>query len=245
MCEKRMSEKINLDLHGIGACTSVIEIREGTALPQREPVKLEIVGQFDTIERVLKIRTPRLDQKQCHIIVDRDNRSIKLVIDETNPYAGSVTARLEYSKDWNDWGINSGKKFGLRELSDFIKMHRYCFIDKEKAMMLVNELRNFKANVHKQMEKTSDQRGNGKSVIEQIVDSNIPEMFSLNMMIFKGMRQYAFQVEVNIIVRDAEMECYLESAEANDIVNEISDKVIDGEVDKFRKIANDIVVIEK
>lgn len=224
----------------------VIIIREGEAQPIHDPVKLNISGNIDTVHRFIEKRVALINQKQCHIKVSRSkkNASLHLVINETDHFSGSVTGTLSLDENFIEFGINTGKKYTLRDLSDFIKMHRFCFDDKDQAMKLVADLRNFKAKVNKDMEKVQDNRGNNKILFDQVVDSNVPESFILNMPIFKGDVPRKFKVEINIIPRDADMDCMLESPEANDIVADEMEKIITFQLDNINKLAPNIVQIE-
>lgn len=239
-----MEERINI--HVTNPETQVIEILNGNSLPKKEPKILAIEGNIDSPRRVLNIRWKNLDQQSCHILVDRNPRQpfIKLVIDEANHYSGSIKGTVQYNPEFVKFGINQKKSFTLRDLSDFIKMNRYYFADSDVAMRLVAELRNFKAKVSKEMEKVSDNRGNAKILIDQVVDSNVPESFVLVIPIFKGGKSVAFKVEINISVRDADMDCQLESVEANDYIIDHCTKVIDEELNQIGLIAPEIVQIE-
>jgi hypothetical protein len=239
-----MEDKLTLNVLNDGLST--IEIRHGEALELKEPKILAIEGNIDSPRRVLKIRGANLNQQTCNILVDRNpgKRFMKLTIDESNHYGGSITGKIIMHPDYVEFGINTGKKNTLRELSDFIKMHRYCFEDKSVAMKLVTELRNFKAKVNKDMEKNQDQRGNNKILYEQTVDSNIPESFTLNIPIFKAAEPVKFQVDINIIARETDMDCSLESVEANDIINDHCDKTIDKELVLIKALTPDIVQVE-
>jgi hypothetical protein len=238
------TEKINLTVLNDGK--SQIEIRQGAALSLKEPKIIDIAGNIDSPSRLLTMRVDKLDQLACNIVVDRSpgKRYIKLTIDETNHYGGSITGKIIMNPDFVDFGINSGKKYTLRDLSDFIKMHRYCFEDPQVAMKLVTDLRNFKAKVNKDIEKLGDNRGNKNEVLNQVVDTNIPDSFTLNMPIFKGALTARFKVEINIIVRDADMDCTLESVEANDLIQVYCDNAIEAELNKIKEIAPQIVQIE-
>jgi len=238
-----MEQKINIQA---GEGHTDLIIREGEAIPLKEPKILKLMGILSCVLAFLKQRVALINQKAAHILVNRDKNSmsITLKLDETDFYGGEVCGKIILAEDFVEFGINKGKKYSLRDLSDFIKMHRYCFSESSVAMKLVTDLRNFKGKVEKELEKMSDQRGNQKTLMAQVVDSNIPESFTLKMPIFKGCEPATFNVETNIIVRDAEMECTLESVEANDIVNKFKEEAINLELKMISEVAPDIVQIE-
>lgn len=219
-------------------------VRSGDALPVREPKPLKIEGNFPTVSTFLRGRYATLKPDECHILVDRDHGVIELIISETSHFSGSVKGLLYEDADFTAFGINKAKKYTLRELSDFIKMHRYCFEDPAVAMKLVADLRNFKAKVNKDIEKVGDNRGNRNEVLSQVVDSNIPESFTLRMPIFQGGLPCTFKVEINIIVRDADMECLLESVECNDIIHDYKAISFKEQLSVITSLSPAIIIIE-
>lgn len=222
-----------------------ITIREGEALAPKYPLPLELAGNIETVSRFLEKRITTLDQKKCNLLISRKKMILSLSTDETDPYVkGKIMGQLLLDEDFTEFGINTGKKYGLIPLADFFKMHRYCFEDSTTAMKIVTELKNFKAKINKEVEKIQDQKGNARMLLEQTVQSNIPPSFTLFMPIFKNEAARKFEVEINIIVRDSEMECYLESLEANDLIKTLSGEIIDGELTKVAAIAPEIVLIE-
>jgi hypothetical protein len=233
-------EKLNVTVSGE---TTQLEIRTGEALPLKEPRSLKFAGAIESVSRFLGQRKDTIDHKKCRVEIDPAAKKIILVIDEGNHYAGEVIGKLEMDPVFVEFGINSTKKWDLRTLSDFIKMHRSFFTNKQDAMKLVELLRNFKGKVDKAMEQSSDTRGNKKVLLDQVVTSNIPDAFTLKMPVFKNGDIKTFNVEVNIIPRDQDMECYLESVEAADIIKDESENVIQDEVTKIEGLCPDLVIL--
>lgn len=222
-----------------------IIVREGKALEVKPLKRLTIIGTLVTVYAFLSCRLSQIIAETSRIEFSHQKREITLFLNECDPdISHEITGRLLLDEDFQAFGINTGKKYTLIDLSNFIKMHRYCFEDNSVAMKLVSELRNFKAKVNTEMEKVKDTRGNSRILLDQTVDSNIPAAFTLSMPIFKGMPKSTFNCEISIIVRDAEMECTLESVEANDIIKTTSKQLIDDELKKIVTIAPKIVQIE-
>lgn len=224
----------------------VIEVRHGDAQVIHDPVKLGISGNIDTVRLFIEKRINQLEQLKCHLKVYREAKmpKLQLIVNETDHFTGQVEGCLLISKDFADFGINTAKKYSLRDLADFIKMHRHCFVDPSVAMKLVADLKNFKARVNKEIEKMSDSRGNRNDILVQVVDTNIPDSFTLKMPIFKNLSQAVFQVDINILVRDAEMECQLESVEANELFIDTVSAVMDSELAAIRNSAPDLLIVE-
>lgn len=96
------------------------------------------------------------------------------------------------------FAINTGDYIGAFEMADMIKAYRSYFTSQADAMKLVNELRNFKAKIDKEIEASDDKRGNTKFLRSQIVESNLPKSFKLEIPIFKGQPKKTIEVEVEV-----------------------------------------------
>lgn len=175
--------------------------------------------------------------------VNRDDHKIELEINSnksviTDYYASA----LKLSKELAEFGINTGKSWTTFELAHFVKMNRSCFESKATAMELVSTLQNFKAKVDKDIENADDTRGNKKLLLQQTVDSNLPESFKVTIPIFKGIENQTIEVEVMIDASD--FSCQLISPEAKDFIDNESDKILNDELDKIEKMHSDLKIIE-
>lgn len=212
-----------------------VTIRQGEALPLHEPKILNISGLITAPRDFLNVRKHLLNIFACNlrVTVNQKISKLTLTVGESDHYAGTVTGSLVVDESLLEFGINTGKKWSLVELSNFIKMRRFAFLDTSAAMALVSELRNFKAKVNKEFEKVSDNRGNKNDVLTQVVNTNIPESFLLRSRIYKNDTPVTFQVDINIVVREAEMECYLESYELAEIMKQRADEAVTAQVMKI------------
>lgn len=222
--------------------TKTLEIRTGEALPLHEKRPLGIVGNIDTVSRWLKYRIKEIDTSNSHIRIDRSRMSIALYMNENEELFDLVKGELHLDPAFETLKINSGEYLTNFEMADLFKMNRSYFENKDVAMKLVSELRNFKAKVDKDLENSDDNRGNRKLLINQIVESNLPEAFNLIVPIFKGLPKQLIEVEVN--VRADDFCCTLTSPGANDLINETKDIIIDDEIEKIHDIAPEIVIVE-
>jgi hypothetical protein len=208
----------------------IVEIREGAAMPLKEPVALICAGQIDAISRYVSQRG-NIDKKIAVILINRD--LMQIVFTEIPNYAFStkITGKLELSSEFKAWEINQKKTYTPEELADFIKMHRSQFEKKADAAKLVTELRSFTAKVTKDIEDKNDKRGNVDLVRRQVVESNLPESFKLKIPIFKGQQEKSLDIEVNVDPRS--LECYLISADAQEIIDNTKNEIMDAELDKL------------
>lgn len=222
-------------------------IREGAApraLDPKEPVKIDISGVIESPLRWLEKRVELINQKAANILVNRDNMRIRLLIDEANYYQSIILGTLEASKEMKEFGINTEKKWDPIKLSQFIKMHRAFFTDKSQNMMLVSTLKNFKAQVNQDIERSKEENGSKTDNYSQVVDSNLPKSFKLSIPLFKGFACEEIEVEIYADVDGRDVSLSLVSAGANEAIEEYKNKVIDEQLDAIRDIAPDIVIIE-
>lgn len=221
--------------------SNVVEIRQGEALPLKEPLPLIISGYLDSVYEFLKIRRGTLYQKHCHIIVNNEKFAITLFIDETNFYVGKVKGTLSFTQIFKEFGINSGATWTTHQLADFIKMHRAYFEQPSVTHELVSKLRNFQAKVSQDLEKADDKRGNMRNIKIQVVESNIPESFKVVLPIFKG--QPAETLELEIFIDPESFECTLVSPDAQEKIHRTTDGLIEEQVKLIKELAEDIVII--
>jgi hypothetical protein len=224
-----------------------VVLREGeapVALDPKEQERVVINGTIDAPLRWLEKRVELINQKATNIIVNRDKMGMALTIDETSYYQTEINGILQASKEMQEFGINVEKKWEPIKLSKFIKMHRAFFTDKSQNMMLVSTLKNFKAKVNQDIERSKEENGSKVDNYSQVVDSNLPKSFKLNIPLFKGFSCEEIEVEIYADVDGRDVSLSLVSAGANEAIEEYKNKVIDEQLGVIRQIAPDIVIIE-
>lgn len=246
--DKTMKEEVREQLaemlaNGLPQNCGEVIIREGNAVKLHEPVKVDIEGTIDAPARWLETRHDCLKEKTCHVVVDREQMSIALRCNENNHYGSQITGRLELSQEYKRFGINSGEYTSNFELAELIKMNRTYFENRSTAMKLVTELQNFKAKVDKEIEQSDNNRGDRRILVNQAVQHNLPEAFTLVLPIFKGVPAQTILVEV--YVNPGDLSCTLVSPEANDIIATSRDNLINDVIRRIREATPDIVIIEK
>ena len=244
MSENKLNVVVPKDYNG----TPIeVVLREGEApvvLDPKEPERVVISGTIDTPFRWLEKRIELINQKASNIIVNRDVMGIALTVDETNYYQSDIRGELKTSKEMMEFGINTEKKWEPIKLSKFLKMHRAFFTDKSQNMMLVSTLKNFKAKVNQDIERSKEENGSKVDNYSQVVDSNLPKSFKLNIPLFKGFACEEIEVEIYADVDGRDVSLSLVSAGANETIEEYKNKVIDEQLEQIRQIAPDIVIIE-
>lgn len=218
--------------------------RAASQLEPKEPQPVNIVGTIESPLRWLEKRICLIDQEQANITIDRDNMTICFVDKETDFYNNGVKGVLQASKEMMEFGINSDKSWDPIKLSKFLKMHRAFFTDKSQNMALVSTLKNFKAKVNQDIERSKEENGSKTDNYSQVVDSNLPKSFKLNIPLFKGFANEEIEVEIYADVDGRDVSLTLVSAGANEAIEEYKNKVIDEQIEAIRMIAPCIVIIE-
>lgn len=224
-----------------------VVLREGAApkmLDPKEPETIDIHGTIDSPLRWLEKRVELIDQKACHIIVDRNNMVIQLVINETDYYGHTITGRLKPSKEIELFGINSERKWDPIKLSQFFKLNRAFFADRAENMKLVSDLKCFKAKVNQDIERSKEENGSRTENYSQVVDSNLPSSFKLNIPLFNGGDKEKIEVEIYADVDGRDVSLSLVSAGANEVMENTKNRVIDQQLSDIMQVAKDIVIIE-
>lgn len=243
------SNKLNIHL-GEEASKVELTVREGAAPRQLEikpPVAIDISGVIGAPLEFLRKRVDagQFEQKRSHLIVNRDAVSLRLVINEDDPYlSGNVVGVLSYHSKFVEFGINMGKVWTPIKLGQFFKMNRAFFTDKEENMNLVAKLMNFTATVNNSIERSAKESGDRTDNFSQVVHSNLPESFKLSIPIFKGMSAEELEVETFANVDGRDVEFVLMSPGANEVLETTRDRVIDEQLEMIKEVAPDIAIIE-
>lgn len=225
-------EKIELKLDG---GVNVVEFRTGEAESIHTGRNVEI-GKV-TIFAIYEFLS-KSDVKE-DLILDSvlrfsyDDLSLDLGYGVTQRHPYKISSKIILNPDLEAFEINKGKRYAPAQLADFIKMNRHLFESKSVAMELVSALKNIKASVNRAIEDSRDDRGNRRALIDQVVQSNIPESFNIELPIFKGQPKVVIPIEV---VLDEDLECILISPDLKEIIAKESERLISGEVDKIREL---------
>ena len=200
-------------------------------------------GTLKMINEILSKSTMKENTREWWILsINKPKRQMNLVARQSYPDSEHYSGQLRFSKIYEEFGINTGQSRTTHELADFIKMNRSYFETKDKAMHLVKVLKSFKAKVNKEIESNNDNRGNRKILMDQAVDSNIPDAFKVNIPVFEYHGKEL--IEIEIYIDSTDLSCQLISPEARDYVNDVSDNLIDAEVAVIKESFPDLRVIE-
>lgn len=240
--------QINLDKDCQKAEVVIREVNEVNELPVLEPEKVNINGTIGSIFSFLEKRWNcfgQIDHDHTHIIVNRDNLSMTLVANETDARNKMVVAgKLQLSRQFLAFHINDGYAWDPVQLSQFIKMNRAYFADRDTNMKLVSVFKNFKANVNTEYERDRKENGSYTDNFSQIVNSNMPESFTVALPVFKGTPPQTIEVETFATIDGRDVTVQLISPGAQQVVEETRDAIIDEQIAAIREIAPEIPFIE-
>lgn len=108
---------------------------------------------------------------------------------------GTIKGTLQFHPKFIEFGINTGKVWSPFDFSMFCKMNRAFFADKNVNMTLVSACKNFTATVNNAIERSIKENGDRTDNFAQVVNSNLPESFTLSIPVFKGGDKENLEVE--------------------------------------------------
>lgn len=221
----------------------MLVIREDAPAIVHDKNVISVTGVIDSALRYIEKRLSRIDQLSAMIFINRDQLKISLIVDEENHYRATVSGSMKINPDFIKFKINTGESRNTHELAEFIKMNRSFFDSRDAAMNLVTKLRNFTAKVEKELENSINQKGDRKVLVSQVVESNIPESFSLSIPLIQGGKKEKIIVEV--VVAPNDYSCTLVSPDAKETLDYLRDTIIDEQIQAIKAIAPEIVMIEQ
>lgn len=162
---------------------------------------------------------------------------IKLIINEesvVNNY--QITGEIEISKKFKSLGINDeNKSYAPSELANKLKLLRNLFVSNLEHSRICATLRNLKAKINSDIEKSDDRKGNVVDNFKQTVESNMPDSIKLNIPLIEGGPK--IEIELNIVLEasgTSEIRCYLESIDASEIIENLFESKVIEEVEKIK-----------
>lgn len=221
-------------------------IRQGDALPAKEPVKLVVAGDIKTVSTFLKGRlevgnSQKADPANALIVVDAKEMTIQLLLDPVSPYGGSITAKLELSDELKQFGINSGKMLNREEVIKLIKFNKLWFADADKHDTLLKAYQIFAAKTAAELAADNDNRGNKSASFKKTVQTDLPQEFILNIPIFKGQDRKKFRVEICLDISDNSVKFWFESVELHETIESEKERIFTEEL----KNGDGFVIIRK
>jgi hypothetical protein len=163
-----------------------------------------------------------VDPKTSIVVIDESELSITLTTDFHLHEQGGVTveAKLAHNQRLIDFGINSNKRFSVKELEKLFSFNADMFSSDPHANkhgMIVASLRSFNAKVQLEIQEGGDKRGNKAQNFTKQVQTDIAESIVMVANIFKGTEHKTFSVDICYEVTDGGARFWLESTELHQL----------------------------
>lgn len=224
-----------------------IIIREGQALPLKEPQRVILAGDIKSVSSFLKARnvaaqgSQAIDAGKAVVQVDKIAGTIVLHLDPESAYGASVTGKLELSDELQKWFINQSKTWKQNELVKHLRFNRIDFDDYEKHDQLLKAYQSFNFKTYIESQTESDNRGNKSNAFKKTVETGLPADFVLTIPIFKGFDAQRFHVEICLETTEGAANFWFESVELNELIKTKKDIIFNEEL----KHCEGFVIINK
>lgn len=182
-------------------------IREGEAAKVYDPQRVKIEGNIKAPGEFVKKRPTEINKLKTNVVVDYDNLSISLRVDEENHFSKDITGRLTRFAALVEFGINTTKKYSVLELYNMLRLKRAYFLNREDHAKFLEDLKNFSARTEVEFASTNDFKGNAALQKIQKCKTNLTYNFILNIPLFKGFDPVTFPVEVEFTPTDGSIVC--------------------------------------
>ncbi len=233
-----MEHQINITSNG-----NELIVREGQAAKIYEPRKVNLTGNIFAPGEYFEKRRPEISSilDKTHVVVDMEGLSITLCVNDRDEFAHTITGRLEFFKDFLDFGINRKKKYGVQELYSMLRLKRAYFTKREDHALILDQLKKFEANTEIEFKATNDFKGTAALHKIEKCKTNLTYNFTLNIPIYKGIPASTFPVEIEFEPTDGSIICWLLSEDLAEMEVKFRDEIMIKEVEKFKEV----VVIKK
>lgn len=182
------------------------------------------------------------DKFDMLVEVDIAKLTLKFIEDNhTSNGSAVIIGKLEVSPEIKELGINDGRIYTAKELSELLKMRRIMFADRDQNLTLVKSLQAFKAKVEQDIEQANDNKGNKKYVFDQSITQTNDLKFTLNWPILSGEPKVKFEVEINYDVRNSAIVFWLESVEMHESHMMACEALFTEEIAKFTEATVPVV----
>lgn len=220
-----------------------LTIRHGEAAKITYPKAIKIDGILAAPYQFYEGKKP--DAKDCHIQIKKDTGVISLHILDTDPNSASlITGQLYKDSYFQQWGINTEKRWTVSAFLKHIKMQRAFFTEKTESDAIVSSLQKWNAKVEVVMKQHNDNAGNSLSMLERTVSEiDLKNKFSLTIPIFQGYPKQKFTVEIGLDPKSNSVELYLFSNDLFELEINHREQLIESELAKFNSFPCSKVVI--
>lgn len=227
---------------------SELTILTGAAHPFREPNKITITGDIKAVNTFLGIRNTagkgvqEIDKSKAIIVMNKKEKTIKLMVDPENYYGATVTGTLEDSEELKPFAINTTSTFDKKQLVQLLKFNKAYFNEPDKHANTLLAFQKLESTIAVTANDSANDCGNKEKVYKKDVTTNAPTEFVLTIPIFKGFPPQTFRVEICLDITDGgAARFWFESVELDTIKKSQIDEIFDTETAN----ASDFVIINQ
>jgi hypothetical protein len=211
-------------------------IRVGDALAPKAPLNIKIEGILSAPADFLAGKKEEYKPELAHLLIDRDNQTLKLVLDEYDPYSrDEITGSLKDNVELEKWNINTAKRWTVGEFLQFVRERKMWFAKPEDQVALLKGLQTWKVNVDREIKIFNDNKGNSTDSVETVVSKvqGLVYKFNLSIPVFKGYDKKKFTVEIGLDPKATTVDIYLYSDELYQLRIDERDRLFAFELKKF------------
>jgi hypothetical protein len=175
-----------------------VTILTGTPAELYNPIPIEITGNIDAPSLFLIGRGTEFAKTNNHAMVSKSRGAIVLNLNEQdvcNRYV--IRGKIRISDKYEALGINKEERYTPEGLANKFKLLRSIFVSNLEHAKICATLKNLKAKINADLEKSDDKRGNVSAYFKQTVESNMPESIKLRIPLIEG--SGPAEIEVNVV----------------------------------------------
>lgn len=225
-----MDQNLNIKIED-GVKTLLI----GNALTPEKPVKLILKGDINSVAEFVSKRAEsnefqQINPENCVLICNSDEMKLHLFTNPNDVYGTEVIGQSEFSEEYKSFGINETKFFNRESLVKLFRFSRRFFPNPEEHQNILTAYQSFTAQVSKNIEASSDNRGNRNLVQNKTLHTQLPDNFLLKIPIFKNGLHYSFPVEICMEESDTGVRFWFESVDLSELLQKIKDEIFDTQI---------------
>lgn len=214
-----------------------ITILQGDAPAQHNNKPVTILGTISAPANFIEGRREDFKDSRRHCLVSKTDGIISLVLNEQSVVDKYIIqGKIEVAKKFTALGINNDKQgYSPEELANKLKLLRNLFVSNLEHSNVCSTLRNLKAKINADIEKTNDRKGNVTENFKVALESNMPDAVTLKIPLLEG--EEPVTIEVNVILEldgGSLIKCYLESIDAAELIEEQFKLRVEEEIEKIK-----------
>lgn len=210
-------------------------IRTGEAPKVQYPKAINITGILAAPFQFYEGKKDSCPPEKCNIQIKKDLGEITLNVLDTDPNSASqITGKLKKDSFFEQWGINTDKRWTVSAFLKQVKMQRVFFTEKTEADQIILSLQKWQASVETVIKDHNDNSGNSLSMLERKVSNiDLKSKFKLTIPIFQGYAKQTFTVEIGFDAKTNSVDLYLFSNDLFELEIVHRESLIESELAKF------------